>query len=102
MLQWYFFLEKNPKIFSAWKFFDDEMKADKNNCAFINSDGPLSDDSLHVERQLRITFEKLFWEVWEQKGYKLPSYDTKQVYMFEISTERQQLIIAGGYNNKNK
>jgi hypothetical protein len=42
---------------------------------------------------------QIFWELWNRKGYQLPS-DTQLVYFFELSSEKQQLIVARGMNIK--
>ncbi len=83
---------------SAWKFFDDEHKEEKNNCTFLSNDTTLANPS---KCQIKLSTKELFWEIWEKKGYRLPDTDTGQVYLFELSSERQQLILARGKSGVN-
>ncbi len=91
-------------FFPAWKFFDDEMKAEKNNAVFLKND-----DQISEQTQKKVNFKDLFWDVFHKLSikfsknffdlfldYQLSKEDTGHIYLFELSSERQQLIIARG------
>jgi len=44
------------------------------------------------------TFEKLFWDVWEELGYILPK-DTSKCYMFELMTPYNRIVVQHKKNS---
>eukprot|EP01119_Soliformovum_irregulare_P019879 TRINITY_DN6383_c0_g1_i4.p1 TRINITY_DN6383_c0_g1~~TRINITY_DN6383_c0_g1_i4.p1 ORF type:complete len:501 (+),score=162.43 TRINITY_DN6383_c0_g1_i4:56-1558(+) len=88
----FYYFSKRP-CYNAWKFFDDEMLIEKQGCAFLEGDDIPSGN---LNTQERVTFRDVFWEIWESKGYRMPSTSHRMAFMFEMSSERQKLIIARG------
>jgi len=49
-----------------------------------------ADGSIHP-MLVDITFKKLFWKIWEEMGYKLPT-NTDECYMFEMMTKYNRVV----------
>ena len=45
----------------------------------------------------KITFEKLFWKVWQELGYQLPT-DTDTCYLFELMTPYNRVVVRHDTN----
>jgi hypothetical protein len=44
------------------------------------------------------TFQELFWEVWNELGYKLPDPALNMCYMFELMTAENRIVVAYDFN----
>lgn len=86
-----FYYSKRP-CYNAYKFFNDEMLLEKQSCSFLD----IETSEINVQQQKKMKFVDLFWEIFQQKGYQLPPAGSRLVYMFEMSTELQRLVIARG------
>jgi hypothetical protein len=56
-----------------------------------NKPALLTPDGAGAIRNCDLNFAELFWQVWEELGYQLPT-DIEHCYIFELMTKQNQII----------
>lgn len=102
----------NRPCYNAWRFFSDDVLKEKQGCAFIGKDDSQPENPNQNAKEKKanntpdqttgntkpktIHFSALFWKYFHQNGYNLPPVDCGLVFLFDLCSPEQKLIISQG------